>query len=68
MLSHNWSIWICFLILALVWCIGKYTSLIATPVDDGILGGFIAILFTEGVRSALRSFREWREDSNDSVA
>ena len=60
MLSHNWSIWICVLVLGIVWAICNFTSIIATPGEDGIVGGLIAVLFTEGLRAAIKTFRDQR--------
>jgi len=65
MLSHNWSIWLCVLVLGIVWAICNFTSIIATPGEDGIVGGLIAVLFTEGLRAAIKTFKDQRAKSDE---
>lgn len=60
MLERNWSIWVCLAVVAVAWAIAEFTDFIATPGEDGVLGGFIAILCSEGIRAALRSARDRR--------
>lgn len=63
MLDKNWALWICLFVIAVAWAIAEFTDFIATPGEDGVLGGFIAVLCSEGVRAAIRSAASKRRAS-----
>lgn len=59
-LQHTWALWIFITVVGVLWFISEKTGLIYTPAEDGILGGFIALIFTEGVRAGLRAIGDHR--------
>lgn len=64
LLEHNWALWMCALILFIVYLVCRFTVIQSGALEDGLLGGFIALLFTEGVRAALKSLAEYRREHN----
>ena len=62
LLDHNWALWTCALILFIVYLICRFTVIQSGALEDGLLGGFIALLFTEGIRAALKSLAAYRRE------